>query len=718
MENQKDKKKKKVLMPFGLRNKLIAAISMLLVSSIMMVSSTYAWFTLSTAPEVKGISTSVGANGNLEIALLNPTGDLSLIKSNAGDSSKELNEKNLTWGNLVDLNYASAGGTNFYGLDKIQLMPARLNATTSADGVTAITKEKIANLLLIPSYGTDGRVDQVNINTINSGALADTGKFSYAAGTPNYGVRAIGVSGDMTAQETGLMDARASYKQHMAAAREGVSTVMYNNMQAMTNAVIAIMQNGDLNESQQNAVKALITASDNSLTEIDKAYGAALKAYAASKVSDATQYAALSAALAEKEAYTEIKAILEKTGENYSDALSGVMNNNPVATAYGKLQEQVTAVNNAKAEVNKADANYKTALKFLMDVNKATINDLKIEKPLETASDEEIAKTIWVKKTNENGEFVEFKVNESLATTFIRSTNIKLLDNSGVLAYIGSVASDITVAGSVDLNVTNGDLTVTAPGVPVTIQTVTTQDTTVSGPLATLSAAAATGGTKYITDTYGYVVDMAFRTNAADSKLRLSTDGTQRIYNGNEGSQNEQTMGEGSNMTFKSATEGGKPVLNDAAVAKLMQAIRVVFFDPTEGTIYGVATIEAKDISAVTVAATETTTEQQWRGKLTLKNYTVEDGQLKVTAKTVAEDATTEQKAALNDLMALTQNTAAKMSVLVYLDGDVVDNSMVANAAKSIDGKLNLQFTSSAELKPMKNSQLFNGNNAATQPRP
>lgn len=709
MENQKDKKKKKVLMPFGLRNKLIAAISMLLVSSIMMVSSTYAWFTLSTAPEVKGISTSVGANGNLEIALLNPTGDLSLIKSNAGDSSKELNVKNLTWGNLVDLSYTKTGTEkNFYGLDNIQLMPARLNATTSADGVTAITKEKIANLLLIPSYGTDGRVDQVNINTINSGALADTGKFSYADGTPNYGVRAIGVSGDMTAQETGLMDARASYKQHMAAAREGVSTVMYNNMQAMTNAVIAIMQNGDLNESQQNAVNALITASDKSLTEIDKAYGAALKAYAASKVSDATQYAALSAALAEKEAYTDIKAILEKTGEKYSDALSGVMNNNPVATAYGALQTQQGNVQAAQDEVN--NSKYKEALKHLMDVNKATINDLKIEKPQENASDEEIAKTIWVKKTNEDGSFKEFKVNESLATTFIRSTNIKLLDNSGVLAYIGSVASDITVAGSVDLDVTKGDFTVTAPGVPVTIQTVTTQDTTVSGPLATLPAAAATGGTKYITDTYGYVVDMAFRTNAADSKLRLSTDGIQRIYNGNEGSQNEQTMGEGSNMTFKSATEGGKPVLNDAAVAKLMQAIRVVFFDPTEGTIYGVATIEAKDIGAVTVATGETTTEQQWRGKLTLKDYTVdENNQLKVTAKTVAEDATAEQKAALNDLMALTQNTAAKMSVLVYLDGDNVDNSMVANAAKSIEGKLNLQFTSSAKLVPMKNSQLFNG---------
>ena len=50
-----------------IKSKLMAAICMLLVSSIMMVSSTYAWFTLSTAPEVTGITTAVGAIGNLEL---------------------------------------------------------------------------------------------------------------------------------------------------------------------------------------------------------------------------------------------------------------------------------------------------------------------------------------------------------------------------------------------------------------------------------------------------------------------------------------------------------------------------------------------------------------------------------------------------------------------------------------------------------------------------
>ena len=64
-------RQRKVSMPIDIKKKFAAAICMLLIAAIMMISSTYAWFTLSTAPEVTGITTNVGANGNLEIALLN-----------------------------------------------------------------------------------------------------------------------------------------------------------------------------------------------------------------------------------------------------------------------------------------------------------------------------------------------------------------------------------------------------------------------------------------------------------------------------------------------------------------------------------------------------------------------------------------------------------------------------------------------------------------------
>ena len=43
--------------------KLMGAIAMLLVASIMMSATSYAWFVLSTAPEVTDLTTTAGANG-------------------------------------------------------------------------------------------------------------------------------------------------------------------------------------------------------------------------------------------------------------------------------------------------------------------------------------------------------------------------------------------------------------------------------------------------------------------------------------------------------------------------------------------------------------------------------------------------------------------------------------------------------------------------------
>ena len=44
---------------------------------------------------------------------------------------------------------------------------------------------------------------------------------------------------------------------------------------------------------------------------------------------------------------------------------------------------------------------------------------------------------------------------------------------------------------------------------------------------------------------------------------------------------------------------------------------------------------------------------------------------------------------------------ATKISALVYLDGDSVDNSDVANAAQSMTGSMNLQFSTDVDLVPM-----------------
>ena len=169
------KTKRKVSMPAGIRNKMMAAVSMLMVSSIMMVSSTYAWFTLSTAPEVKNISTTVAGNGSLEIALMPSDGLLSSIT--AGFSSTEnggtvaLTTANTTWGNVINLSDAS------YGLNKVELNPAQLNSAST---------EFKTNPFAVPVYGFDGRIDEILATTV----LRSNENASFSG--LGYGVRAIG----------------------------------------------------------------------------------------------------------------------------------------------------------------------------------------------------------------------------------------------------------------------------------------------------------------------------------------------------------------------------------------------------------------------------------------------------------------------------------------------------------------------------------------------
>ena len=109
----------------GIKAKLMAATSLLLVSAILLSLTTYAWFILSTAPEVTEMQTTAGANGSLEIALQSQ-GDNGRkeISGGVGDSASKKGQSikiaNTTWGNIVDL---SSG----YGLEQIGLSPARLN---------------------------------------------------------------------------------------------------------------------------------------------------------------------------------------------------------------------------------------------------------------------------------------------------------------------------------------------------------------------------------------------------------------------------------------------------------------------------------------------------------------------------------------------------------------------------------------------------------------
>ena len=155
-----------------MREKVSAALVLLLVAVVMMVSSSFAWIVLSTNPEIKGMNTTITANGNLEIALANGA-EITLPEDSAvGDSGKDLLRKNITWGNLINL------GDPVYGLENIVLRPATLN-----------TNSLLESPLYGAGYGADGRVDTLESDFAFAGWDAATETF--LAQNVNYGVRTI-----------------------------------------------------------------------------------------------------------------------------------------------------------------------------------------------------------------------------------------------------------------------------------------------------------------------------------------------------------------------------------------------------------------------------------------------------------------------------------------------------------------------------------------------
>ena len=634
---------------FGnMKKKLMGAVCMLLVASIMMISATYAWFTLSTAPEITGITTSVGANGNLEMALLSGNvNDLTTKEGGVGSSmaiAKDT-DANLTWGNLVDLSNDS------YGLQSISLKPARFNNAGSWD---------TGNLLSIPVYGDDGRVKSLTNNTQASGQYNAANNTWEIANPMPVGVRAIGANDNLTAQESGLMSAKAAYNSKISEAQSTIRQALSNNAQDLANAVTQLaMSSSDAPITPENkaAINSMITATENSLKLIDEAYKQAILAAATTITTDAGYKAAVAAVNGAASANAALTAAQD----------SGITIPSQIETAVDNLEAQKTTVATAK---NNAD--YKAKLTALINTEKVTVNGYNAKATGDPATDlmvdGQINPTFMGKMTKDRG------------------VRVEMPDGSGVFAYIATVVGNYSATSEISISFKG--LTVT--GVPSTMVTKVTVDPTMGNVLKAVQAAGtSTGATTTLSDTYGYMIDLAFRTNAVNSYLQLQTEGKQRVYSDSESA---ATQGAGSSMTFKAVTNAqGNSLLTDDAVKNLMKSIRVTFLNPN-GNGSQLAVLDMSTAKA---------TADGIKADLKLGNYV--DGNF----VPVANAESTDYDDSIT-LAKLNQNQAQRLSVVVWLDGDTVDNGDVANAAQSITGSMNLQFSSSVELQPMRNTALSN----------
>ena len=194
-----------------MRERVMVALSLLLVAAIMMVSASYAWVVLSINPEVKGIQTTLAANGNLEIALADGSTITVPADSLAGDGGKNLVAKNITWGNLVNL------GDPSYGLENIVLRPAQLN-----------TNKLLDSPLYAAQYGVDGRVELLDSDFAY--AYWDQDIFTADPDKFHYGVRAISsvTYGQAPGQNLALADAVDKADKAMAVAQGSMRALAKN----------------------------------------------------------------------------------------------------------------------------------------------------------------------------------------------------------------------------------------------------------------------------------------------------------------------------------------------------------------------------------------------------------------------------------------------------------------------------------------------------------
>ena len=657
-----------------IKTKLMAAICMLLVSSIMMVSTTYAWFTLSTAPEVTGINTAVGANGNLEMALQPSEGDSENITSGTADSMATAVPKvsNITWGNLVKLD---GTGDQSYGLEKITLYPSALNVESDVIGI---------NPLSTPVYGADGRVADLSENTVLGTYRNDSFYTKNEEGsTAIYGVRAVGTSSGITPRELAFNQAMSNANSAASSARGVASAALNANGSLLADIALthALAADGATETYTDVQVAALGRILDALLgTDATKVDGAleyieyALKQYI---IADAITPAAM------ETTYTETVTAVEDadlaalaagtetiTGVTLSDNMKGWINT---------LTTMKNAVNTAKTEYAKIGTDYtwekiEPVVSPLVNADELSVNGYSVG---------------------------ELMANPGAAAgKILADGGVKLYMNSGagifadIADFAGNYQAGITIA-----KLEYGEL-LKMENVPATMSTngvSTTYLTSAADEVDDFVPVGGGDGETPLTDFYGYVIDLAFRTNAADSWLQLQQTGVDRIY---EDGSNTNTQGQGAVMKFRTSSSS----FQAQSVKELMKAIGIVFFDTDSREIISYAMLDDS----------KATTDEQGYTSMPLVLATKTDAGLVMKENTPAAEGQTDTLDESIAIMELKQNEVHELSVLVYLDGNKVQNDDVAaDVAKSLEGSMNLQFSSSANLVAMDYSELKSGTGGA-----
>ena len=556
----------------GLKSKLMGAVAMLLVSAIMVSSATYAWFVLSTHPEVKGMSTTVGSNGALEIALLSNTtgGNLGGIQANVGDSTKGATVSNETWGNIVDLSDAS------YGLGSIKLYPAALNAGGTGSDVTFTSRTA---LLKYAKYGTDGRIVTLDGNTfaakyVNATWQKDDG----------YGVRAVGTGNKADPVASALKTARDGFTAAMAAATSTAAGALNGYGEGLVNMA---MKYGMDDSATYNAEEiGNITGAKTDLQSV------------ADETKKAIQYAYEAYLISTNQTPRETGVVLATEINDIKNALSSVDAMSTVTAligGYDALVAKLAEVTLPESTSNVVWESIRPAMVALLDQDNMTLagNGMATIKAAGKA----------VKAGNPTSE--QSAVINALtgATAPIPATV-----SGGAFSVAANIVDEYSNKNAFSLTFDFNGVTLTKDLTLTVTKTTGVTEAYLKGAEPVIKALSVTGAGSEVdiqTVNYGYIVDLAFQTNIAGD-LQLQSTGVNRV------SSDTSTATQGGGTLF--TVEGNVD-------APALAAMRVVFIG-SDNKILAVGKFDA-----------EATTGNDKAYALHLYNYTFENGVLKVTTQ-------------------------------------------------------------------------------------
>lgn len=734
-----------------LKEKIVAVALLFAMAIAMMTTATFAWLTLSKNPAVSGVKTAIAANGNLEIALVGPEGAIPAV-SKAGDSNRDLIERNITWGNLVNLSDPQ------YGLENLVLRPARLNEA----GL-------LTNPLYGADYGADGRVEKLNPN------------FSYAkwvlpvedipgyfeAVTNYYGVKAISSTTieAVGAAETYYKMLNDTISKNLAASNTYLALATGNSMKSLA-TLMGVYMTARMNPDDAGLSNPTVVIEDvENIAAMYETFLVAMDQEAEAMAgllnlqlflkNGAGNYQSYTADMV----YAATDASLKAAGLKLTNLDQFKKDRDTIASDLEKLNTIVAdAKTGGYTSVAWKDSGLNNIVNNLVNVGACTIgaDNTPISSIgasnaigyLSGTQEAKITNGILYRFEERTGAYIE-----------VKGLGISATVKRGVLTVPATVKANITTTAPRDYNLFDNDRVYTE----------------------SLNTGDYVGGKEVADDTYGLAIDLWVRTNAEGSYLTLEgnvltetkteratgkdaggntvelwtltrtveitdeetgatstetvTFDLYQIVNNDNGTPDDTTD---DTVTWYNAASYTEFTLNDGETptAKMVEVEYVIGYEGENRVWEDNALISASGISTTQGGGSNYTfyydaPDDMERTLRLLDSMKVvfygEDGKIMATAYmdtahgyetpgkvivplvlSAADSVNLGTDASGNEILAITslaKNTPTRVTALLYLDGTNLTNEDVL-AINDIQGQLNIQFGSTANLSSVRNEKL------------